>query len=1644
MVYIYIYIYIGDTLQYSTSGTASPYTITAIYQPGSRGGSNLTIIPEKYNGLHSTTCGETIKFPYNGEITQDSTSPHSSWLELVLGSNFASNGLLSNVDFIINWSEPIGYGICSRNKICTINPGDLECGGPYSFKMEIRLSCKPETIWTGANFTSFQYIGVQATSAILGSIQSITFTEAVSYAGVGTPICGDFLMSTTALGNPSHYSCSYSTPILYIKYGRNVSPGTPTIIINPEAFTPCVEAAFSRPELPKFDIYSSMMEAYQDFMGIIKVENSSTNQVNMKYTWSYLVPNGAMSPDISGNITEKEIDYLDLIPETEYQISVVMEDPSNSGYIYSKESNAFKALTSCSAVCDTVTWKLTNMPQFCSTECTLGGSTQDILSYSYKGTPIYDIKARFLSESRGGVDLSINPAKYNELQSGSCGSHLHFPYITMGTDVPVCKSSFSEFNLSGDIVSNGLSKGTGYNLRWVEPVGISICVEGEETCNINNITEAGGQYVFKLQLMLVCKSTSTPWMEISFTPFMYYLQPSPLVISTRGSTQTITFPGAVVPTSGSSCPHFLAPSSLGALGLGGQCILSGSGVQLVIKYGYASANIGTTLMLLDPLSITPCYQGQWDSPILPQFVLHPQNAEIPAYMDNIAIFTVENIVNEGGELIYEWRYISSPLDSHKPILSTHTGTSYSFQYRLMSPGIYTLQVTMKDTENILYYYDQNATFTVNSGSCLGDCDAVIWTFTHNPGGLCTLDCVQGFHPHIDAFHYQYNLAASPYTLKATYQPGSIGGNDLQIRPTSNNDLANADCGSNIKFPSIVKNSDGIDMLASKHSQTLSVTLDSNGLTLGVDFTEIWVINEPVSPPPLNSSSTCTIAPYSLSAGVSYTYSVQLRMTCQNPQPSVWDEVVFTTFKYYDIGTILSTIQAGATEIETKTAYAFTLIPSSGLPQTTIFEISFPPELNIVGDCISSIGNCIIVSTFPRTIIRLGNVLVREYIDISSSIAFTVYNIGHPSFPHLFLDMVFELKTKRADLAIIFHESNVTVTNTGRYTPHILAQVNITADSYTAVTKTNYKFSFVNSDNPIPIDSKIAIEIPQTIYILDATPTLTDRISIEDDYLTTVFGNTLIISNWRNNILTSNTIITFTVENLINPYILGPSEGFKLYIYVNDNPLYKIFELVENKIITINSNAIFNYFTVTPTTLVTSDVTGYIFEVGIGDRGLESGQIIKFRRAEEVQQCNISTLESPDGSVNIGLTSDITPYNYSFVLNANVPRLSSITFRLDCMNPYTTTPINGEFTIWGIIQSPYNHFYSKQSTIPDMNIANSFSEVVVSLGERSPRRINIFTYTVRTTSTLNTVEIDTIHIIVSVGLEINICLIEALYGISGFLLCTYTGQAISISGITGLAPVFSFRLEGIRNPELSTTPISFGVKTFHSDEYLGENTITTVQFIDCNFPCLTCAPSFPDKCNSCYLVGDEVFQFMDDSNMYFVDRLQCVHICPSHSYNDTLITCRQCDPLCSECFGGSHNQCTKCYPNRNLFLYQNSCINPCPFGYGGSYEIWECVGINIYIYIYNVDCWEGCQNCFNPTKTGCTSCFPDYYWLRTFECIHECPFLTYYNDIEFFCSRIYIYIYIYIYSMLRGMWDMQRVERNRLPYMQYTSRILPPP
>ena len=894
-----------DTFLFKTEGEYPPYIISAIYQPNSLGGNNLSILPDKYNGLSSVPCGSSLKFP---SILAAENAPEllSSTSSLTLSARLSTNEQKINSEFYISWEQPTSFSSCVNGELfCNIPPGALIIGGgPYAFKLLLRLSCQPAVIWNDVNFKEFQY-SEGLTASTRGSIQTITFSVEVEAVG-GDHQCSNLLtgISLIHLGQGAQCALTTSTT-LQIKYGSNTITGTQTISLNPFGFVGGqIKGDFPRSILPTFEISTDgSMTGYQDHTATITLVNVNTNDLGaeMEYVWIYLVSTaGSNKPDLSTAKLSFNFNFWEMGAGT-YRVGINMVDPHNSNFEYYKETTNLVVLESCQTNCNHVIWTFTNDPGICNTDCVTGFDiTHDTFTFISTSTYPYTVTATYKPKSKGGNDLQLVSSKYNNLITVKCGADVKFPLIVpKDLDAPEIQSANLPLTLGGVLIANGLSQVTDYTENWkVEPIGYTSCLRGTSLCTIGpgELTIDGPPYQFKLQLVMNCKPTVV-WSQVIFKQFYYS---STLNISTSGSIQTIYFTNSVSAVSSSkNCQDLLSVESITHLGADYECNLIDN--KLSIKYGHSTLE-GEAVMELLSTGLNPPIEATFLRPPLPTFSIFTIGIEGKKHQDNIATFRATSIINTGSApLIFEWKYTKSPSVGIKPSLSDINSGEHSLNYWEMSAGVYRIGISIKDPKNSPFYYDRESEeFEVLESCEYSSCTSITWILDSNPGD-CLSGCISGARTE-DTFQFDSSTRMDPmdpnnqrllYTITVSYGVGSRGGNELNLVPEKYNGLHSTKCGGDLHFPYLLIKEDAPEEQPSELKLTLSAILMQNGLDKENDITLKWV---GVGGACTADKIYCSILPGVLdSTGGPYKFKLQLLLRCQSGD--IWDEVQFSGFKY---------------------------------------------------------------------------------------------------------------------------------------------------------------------------------------------------------------------------------------------------------------------------------------------------------------------------------------------------------------------------------------------------------------------------------------------------------------------------------------------------------------------------------------------------------------------------------------------------------------------------------------------------------------------------------------------------------------------------------------------------------------------------
>ena len=630
------------------------------------------------------------------------------------------------------------------------------------------------------------------------------------------------------------------------------------------------------------------------------------------YVWSYWIDEAGPNA-IAENSESLTFNFWEYNTGT-YRIRLKMTDPNNAAYYMEVDSRSFNILQSCFPLCDSINWKFEFDPGTCS-PCNNCFNNLSVDTCDLQIIPVdshYEITLKYDADSIGGNTISIYPNNWtNPRNNVDCGLEIKFPSIELDEDVPgSCMNSGIDIVLSGAVTTNGLISGTNsdYSISWIQPG--TICDDGFFTCIIpsGSMTD-GGPEIFKLQLKMNCQSSPVVWDQVQFTPFGFWPIYTP---TTQGSVQTITFSEPVNPADGLNCNNILL--DIGGLGTGTICKLS-TATTLLIKYGHDMPS-GSFTLNFKPAGFISCVQGLFTRANFPTFNLNSTSNEDPsAHQDFILTLFVADIVNEGSvTLTYEWLIKEAPSGSYTALDVPNTiETERVIKYKDISRTNYTIKVIMRDPANTNFYYEREYTGIEIKLSCQVDCDTIIWKFSHNPGTCaenCIMDSNQG-----DTYEITQTGSSSPYEIRMRYLPGSVGG--VYVKPNVPNWSNNLDttlCGAEIRFSTITLNEDAPDCVATGSPLTLSVTLDSNSLTQGDNYTLNWV--RPAVIYCNTESISCTIPPANLSgAGGPQVFMLQLIIPC-TVSPDPWIQV---PFNYFDKAVIFTLITVGAVQTLTFSA-----------------------------------------------------------------------------------------------------------------------------------------------------------------------------------------------------------------------------------------------------------------------------------------------------------------------------------------------------------------------------------------------------------------------------------------------------------------------------------------------------------------------------------------------------------------------------------------------------------------------------------------------------------------------------------------------------------------------------------------------------
>ena len=591
---------------------------------------------------------------------------------------------------------------------------------------------------------------------------------------------------------------------------------------------------------------------------------------------------------------------------------------------------------------------------------------------------------------------------------------------------------------------------------------------------------------------------------------------------------------------------------------------------------------------------------------------------------------------------------------------------------------------------------------------------------------------------------------------------------------------------------------------------------------------------------------------------------------------------------------------GTLELEKLSTYEFILHPSPNFKEGSEIRICSIPELEVDSTCSINISAICTLTACPECPTPLA-IITGGLEDPSNlqDISFQVANIRNPILPYLATDLRLHIMSRESG-GWIYHESYVNISYPIYYDPHPLQHTCIgwgvdTASDYT-VTNTTYRFNLINLDYMIPPGAHIRVIFPTTFLFLTPLPALDDILGILD----TAGGSTglfnypnFTISGGFGGMLSPDSVIQFKVGYILNPYLLGFTDSFQVFIYTGGDPNLTLFQLNTElkKEITVVAN--FSSFTVSTNSLVNNAVAIYTFTFTLGAGALNTSHYISvsFLPPADVQQCDPGTISPIFGVPSISYTNSIhvsaDTYSYIFGITGLITAHTNCQFTVECRNPFTTRP-SEIITIFGTDGTSV--FYNSRDYIQTMTTMSELQSFTYTMPNLNPREILTYSFYFQATSPIATHRIDQIEITIPNEMEIEGCMPSDVVGIFGNIQCLIVGQIFTLYNISKLESSFSFKMLSLRNPDLSTQDISFYTVIKHSDGYLGEYKTSGIQQLLCDFPCRKCDPP-PNVCDYCFSKNNEVFELsgLNSYMLYYNERI-CTHLCPTYTYMATPTIC----------------------------------------------------------------------------------------------------------------------------------------------------------
>jgi hypothetical protein len=666
------------------------------------------------------------------------------------------------------------------------------------------------------------------------------------------------------------------------------------------------------------------------------------------------------------------------------------------------------------------------------------------------------------------------------------------------------------------------------------------------------------------------------------------------------------------------------------------------------------------------------------------------------------------------------------------------------------------------------------------------------------------------------------------------------------------------------------------------------------------------------------------------------------------------------------------------EINKLTRYTFSLTPANSILAGGYIKVTFPAEFVIsdrpqvtcsgVFTGVSPSAQCSIAnkilsitngfpSNFQPSVISFYIDDVRNYFCVKETSSFTIATYTSDNYA---IDMI------DTGISVNFKEGS-------------LINPQITPASLVNYEITNYVISF-ETDNSLPSDSRVNISFPSGFLDNVESQNCSIMINTTNSKTTCTINESSVTINLANTTqLTRGTMISIDIPHIRNNRSLKPSDPVGVLTLTSDG--YNIDKTKEGLVVTNTAIANISKVTISPNSLMTGDITTYIFSIQLATV-LYNNDTIKLTIPSQIGisvSNNVSVI-GRQGLIDtllpntISNSQGVSTISITATLATSITSTSNFEFEIQNLkNPISLKPTDS-FTLGVLTSDLYDIEKYVQPLVITMTTPNTLKETfvkatVTQINSVSDYIVQLMPYNIIPKGGFIIVEYPVEYSVIDGS-----CL--ASIGFPGTITCSHNAslKEIKVEGAFeggDYSPsLLQFTIKGLKNtmPEGLTTTSTFKIYTKTTENYSIDNKLDGLNIIfTCQFPCATCQAD-QTTCLSCIKNGS--YQFLRNGT--------CLARCPDGFTNlQGSFDCNPCNTSCTTCAQGNPNHCLTCNALYQYYITETSeCVSQCPDGYYPNGKV--CV-----------KCQSPCNTCLSNTQ--CTSCLDSYlYHSSKNKCLSTCP------------------------------------------------------